>query len=63
VNVKNPADLAVEVDFTALDTGAKQCTTACFENCSRQSKAVGMKETSNADSITNIELKHPGIIP
>jgi len=63
VNVKNTADFTVEVDFTTLDAWSKQGTLAYFENCSGQSKAVGVKQASDTDSITNIEFKHPEIIP
>ena len=62
VNVENTADFAVEVDFTTVDAGSKQGAFAYFENRSGHSKAVGMKQSPNADAITNIELNHSKII-
>ena len=62
MNVQNTADFPVEIDFTALDTGSKQGALAGFKNRSGQSKAVGVKQPTNPDAITNIEFKHPEII-
>ena len=62
VNIKNTPNLAVKVDFAALNVAAKQGALAYLENGSRPTKAIGMKQPSDADAITNIELKHPEII-
>ena len=63
VNIKNTANLAVKVDFAALNVAAKQGALGYLENGSRPTKAIGMNQPSDADAITNIELKHPEIIP
>jgi hypothetical protein len=63
VNGKNVANFAVEINFTSLDAGSKQCALAYFENCSGQSNTIGVKQASNADAVTNIEIKHPVSIP
>jgi hypothetical protein len=62
VNVQQSTDFAVEVDFTTLNVAAKQGALAYFENRAGHPKAVGMKQPSNANAITNIELSHPEII-
>jgi hypothetical protein len=63
VNIKNTANLAVKVDFAALNVAAKQGALGYLENDSRPTKAIGMNQPSDADAITNSELKHPEIIP
>jgi hypothetical protein len=62
VNGQNTASFAVEIDFTTLDAGSKQSTLAYFDNRSSHSKTVGMKQPTDTDPITNVELKHSKII-
>jgi hypothetical protein len=62
VNIENTANLTVKIDFAALNVAAKQSALGYLENGSRPTKTVGMNQPSNADAITNFELKHPEII-
>ena len=62
MDAENSAHLATEVHFTALDARAKQRAPTYFEDRSGYSKAVGMEQPTDEDTVANFQLKHFEII-
>ena len=58
MNVQQAADLTVEIDSTTFDAGAKKCTLTHLKHLAFQTKAVGMYQPSNPDTVTNFDFFH-----
>jgi hypothetical protein len=63
VDAENVADFAVEVDPATLNLWAEKGALTDFPHNPDPSNTVGLNEASDADVITNLQLKHPEIIP
>ena len=58
VNIQKTADLAVEIDATPFDAGPKKGALAHVQNLAFQTKTVRMYQTSNPDTVTNLDFSH-----
>jgi hypothetical protein len=62
VNTQNVPNLAAEIDFTALNARAKQRTLPDCENGAGHANTVGVQQTTDTDTIANLQLRHSKII-